>query len=109
MSNKKNKKNISPLAIDYPKVTAASERFDISNLNKNDIKTNLVNKDTIYQIFRQDAYIEETPQKNVIKSFFRLTGGDGTIAGYDYSGNPILGLYKKFYRDGSIMEKGGFC
>lgn len=68
-----------------------------------------MNKDTIYQLFRQDVYIEEDLQKNVIKSFSRSMNGDGTISGYDYSANPILGVYKQFYPNGNIMEKGGFC
>jgi len=75
------------------------------------IKSSIVtdNGDTVYFHYDGSAYVERDNRKNVLKSFSRGPGSEGLISGYDYSYNPIFGIYKKFYADGGIMEKGGFC
>ncbi len=94
--------------LNYPTLTNETELFDISTFGENKTEVSTINGDTIYHHYNQQSYEEVDNKRNLLKSFSR-SSDDGTISGYDYSVNPILGIYKEFFSNGQIKVKGVFC
>jgi hypothetical protein len=95
--------------MNYPTLTKETEIFDTSNFGKHTDRITIVGRDTIYHHYDLQSYSENNSKGNNLKYFSRALGGNGTISGYDYSVNPILGVYKEFFPGGNIKIKGVFC
>ncbi|RYE13284.1 MAG: hypothetical protein EOP45_21430 [Sphingobacteriaceae bacterium] len=93
---------------DYPVLTSKAEHFDMSAFDKRKTEVSITRRDTVYQHYDQQSYYEEDTKRNLLKSFSR-SSDSGIIDGYDYSVNPVIGIYKEFFPDGQIRLKGMFC
>ena len=68
-------------------------------------KKKIVNKDTMDCYASSTIYEEYDKNKKLRVSFYKKD----RILGYDYSTNPIIGIYKEFYQTGGIKMKGVYC
>jgi|SRR5690554_3985155 len=111
-SQKLNKMNI-------PKINNEPERFEKSLFTKEQNKVDRTIKklkkadneiDTVY-VISSFSRIEERDKEGNLLIYYSSggLGSDGTISGYDYSLNPIIGIYKEFHPNGNIRLKGIYC
>ena len=70
------------------------------------MKIIIKNHDTIYCHYDTLYYDEVDKRGNELRDFHRYKD---EISGYDYSSNPIFGIYKEFYPNGNIKLKGLYC
>ena len=72
------------------------------NNQRSEYKKKIIGNDT-FHCHKYNAQYEEIDQKGRLRMHFFGT------AGYDYSTNPIIGVYKEFYENGGIKMKGILC
>lgn len=80
------KKNI------IPSVNMKSEKFDVDIFSK-EVKKN--RKDKIYFTYRENEFIVNNKMGDNLISYSRSHKGS-SFSGYDYSLNPLFGVYKSF-------------
>ena len=91
-----------------PNIDSAAEEFDKSVfINKRSIRID--GNDTIYINSDSFRYVESDKNHRELKQFSRGSNSNGEVGGYDYSVNPLFGVYKAFHSNGMIKEKGLFC
>ena len=88
-----------------PKITQEKETFDFNLFTKNSIPQ----LSTGETLISNESYEEYDSSHNLRRHFVRGVGGDGSIVGYDYTTNTLIGIYKEFYPDGKIKLKGVYC
>lgn len=110
--------------MEIPKIDSSLEVFEKNKFSKTmkvekvvkkaeDVKGQKKIKDkdfvTVYITSKSDSYVERDSTGKLIKFFSSGLGGNNEISGYDYSQNPIIGIYKEFYENGNIKTKGVYC
>lgn len=96
--------------MNYPVLNSASEVFDTSKFNSHQTELAVQNGDTIYQHHNSNSYYEKNRAGEEIKYFYkRGNTKDSPIIGYDYSADPIFGIYKEFTSNGLLQVKGIYC
>lgn len=93
------KKNRIPVINDQP------EKFDVLVFSK-DLKKN--RKDKIYINERENSFIVNDKTGKNLVSYSRSHKGS-SFSGYDYSLNPLFGVYKEFYPNNVLKTKGVYC
>lgn len=91
-----------------PEVTSKSETFDKTVFGKG-IWERVEGVDTIFIYSDHYTYSECDNNKRLLKHFSSFSNSKGEVYGHDYSLNPFFGVYKSFYNNGMIKEKGAFC
>jgi len=94
--------------MEAPNITSAPEKFDKSVFT-NKKSERIQGKDTVYIYSDDFSYFEHDKNHRILKHFSSSSNSKGEVDGYDYSVNSIFGIYKAFYSNGIIKEKGLFC
>lgn len=98
-----------------PEINADYEVFDREAFffgkdqhnQKREHKQRVVNNDTVNCYATMRSYEEYGKNGSVRKRFFR--GHEGDTYGHEYTTNPLIGIYKEFYPNEGIKEKGIYC
>ena len=102
-------------AMKVPEINKEFEKLDISIFSEHPVAgiNQKINEEsgTTFKLFNGRKYEEwDQKSKRTIRSFYASGEREiKRITGYDYSVNPIVGIYKEFYPDGKIRVKGLYC
>lgn len=88
-----------------PIINARPEKFDVALLS-DEIKKNRKNK--IYITDRENDFIVNDKTGSNLVHYSR-SYKESYFSGYDYSINPLFGIYKEFYSNHILKTKGIYC
>lgn len=92
-----------------PQITDSVEKFEISNLTNVIMKKITDSSKNINVIKRENLYEIRDRNNIIIVSYSKGPHENSFFSGYDYSENPVIGIYKEFYPDNNIKIKGIYC
>lgn len=95
--------------IKKPRINNSIEKFDFSGF-PNEIRTSKTNKNEPIYINKTDNIFNIRDKDGKTIAYFSKGYQEGSaFSGYDYSENPIIGIYKEFYPNNNIKVKGIYC
>ncbi|KAF2515036.1 hypothetical protein EYY60_02980 [Flavobacterium zhairuonense] len=101
--------NKKPERIRILKINNSVEKFEISDL-PDEIGANKKNKNEVIYITKTDnSYSARDKDGKTLLYYSKSAQIGSAFSGYDYSENPLIGLYKEFYPNNSIKTKGVYC
>lgn len=93
-----------------PKIDGSFEKFDPVKISR---EVREKRKDTIYITNREHEYhVYDNPyDESIIFYSSGWNGQDawGNFSGYDYSQNPLIGIFREYYLNNNIKTKGLYC
>lgn len=94
-----------------PQITDSVEKFEIPNLSINslDKEAREISSNKIHITKEENRYEVRDSNDEVLILYSKGLEKESFFSGYDYSLNPIIGLYKEFYPNNSIKVKGVYC
>ena len=92
-----------------PVINNSVEKLDISDL-PDEVGTNKINKsENVYITKTDNSYNVRNKDGKTIVYYSKGSEIGSAFSGYDYSENPIIGIYKEFYPNNNIKTKGIYC
>jgi hypothetical protein len=95
------------IKIKKPVINNSIEKLEISNL-PDEIVTSKTNKN-VYITKTDNSYTIRDKDGKTIVYYSKGYEIGSAFSGYDYSENPIIGIYKEFYPNNNIKIKGIYC
>ncbi|MCV9931743.1 hypothetical protein OIU80_05560 [Flavobacterium sp. LS1R47] len=92
-----------------PVINNSIEKLELSDL-PNEIGTSKTNKNEAIYISKTDnSYNVRNKDGKTVVYYSKGSEVGSAFSGYDYSENPIIGVYKEFYPNNNIKIKGIYC
>ncbi|AWK04735.1 hypothetical protein HYN56_11070 [Flavobacterium crocinum] len=88
------------------KINNSFEKFDGDKIYS-EIKRN--SSDTIYMYYRPDSFTIIDKDGNRLIEYHKFLGDKFGYFGYDYSKDPLIGIFREFYSNKNIETKGIYC
>ncbi|MBF4472725.1 MULTISPECIES: hypothetical protein [Flavobacterium] len=100
--------------LELPEITNSFEKFNLDTLpNSSDKYIGYTKKNkkgkTIYVNIGKNEYVENDSLHFCLIRYTKSDDSKSTFSGYDFSINPIVGIYKEFHENGNIKLKGIYC
>jgi len=98
------------LKMNIPQISDSVEKFELSNLS-NVIMAKMITADpkNTRVAINENLYEIRDNSNEILVSYSKGPEKNSFFSGYDYSQNPLIGIYKEFYPNNSIKVKGIYC